>query len=209
MSRCVIVGSMKVDSKIQQYINDSFVIAADAGVKNLEDLNIKPDLIVGDFDSLGFVPEGDNVIKYPVKKDDTDMMLAVKEALKLGYDDIVIFGGCGGRIDHTLANINTMIFALKEGAKITMFDSDAEYYICGTEIVLPFKQGFNFSIFAVEGMTKVCIENAMYNGEEITIANDTTLGVSNSFVDKDVKVTVREGIALIVVTNEWFDFLLW
>jgi thiamine pyrophosphokinase len=193
---------MKVDSKIQQYINDSFVIAADAGVKNLEDLNIKPDLIVGDFDSLGFVPEGDNVIKYPVKKDDTDMMLAVKEALKLGYDDIVIFGGCGGRIDHTLANINTMIFALKEGAKITMFDSDAEYYICGTEIVLPFKQGFNFSIFAVEGMTKVCIENAMYNGEEITIANDTTLGVSNSFVDKDVKVTVREGIALIVVTNE-------
>ena len=83
-----------------------------------------------------------------------------------------------------------------------MFDSDAEYYICDTEIVLPFKQGFNFSIFAVEGMTKVCIENAMYNGEEITIANDTTLGVSNSFVDKDVKVTVREGIALIVVTNE-------
>ena len=202
MSRCVIVGSMKVDSKIKQYINDSFVIAADAGVKNLEDLNIKPDLIVGDFDSLGFAPEGDNVIKYPVKKDDTDMMLAVKEALKLGYDDIVIFGGCGGRIDHTLANINTMIFALKEGAKITMLDSDAEYYICDTEIVLPFKQGFNFSIFAVNGTTKVCIENAMYNGEEITIANDATLGVSNSFVDKDVKVTVREGIALIVVINE-------
>ena len=202
MSRCVIVGSMKVDSKIQQYVNDSFVIAADAGVKNLEDLNIKPDLIVGDFDSLGFVPEGDNVIKYPVKTDDTDMMLAVKEALKLGYDDIVIFGGCGGRIDHTLANINTMIFALKEGAKITMFDSDAEFYICDSEIVLPFKQGFNFSIFAVNDMTKVCVENAMYNGEEITITNDTTLGVSNSFVDKDVKVTVREGLALIVVTNE-------
>ena len=202
MSRCVIVGSMKVDSRIQEFIDDSFVIAADAGVKKLEALNISPDLIVGDFDSLGFVPEGENVIKYPVKKDDTDMMLAVKEAIDLGYDDIVIFGGCGGRVDHTLANINTMVYALKNGAKIIMVDENTEYYICDSKIVLPFKEGYGFSVFAVGDNAKVDIEGALYSGENITVANDTTLGVSNSFSNNDVSIKVNEGMVLIVVINE-------
>nr|MCR5430347.1 thiamine diphosphokinase [Eubacterium sp.] len=128
-SRCVIVGSMNVDSRIQDYLEDGFVIAADGGLLNLEKSNITPDLILGDFDSLGFEPEGENVIKYPVKKNDTDMMLAVKKAIDLGYKEIVIFGGCGGRLDHTLANINTMVYALEKGANISILDSQNDMYI--------------------------------------------------------------------------------
>ena len=202
MSRCVIVGSMQVDSRIKEFINDSFVIAADAGVRNLEALNIKPDLIVGDFDSLGFVPEGDNVIKYPVKKDDTDMMLAVKEAINLGYNDIMIFGGCEGRIDHTLANINTMVYRLKHGVSVSMIDEKSDFYVTDDELKIKCRDNYNLSLFALEKHAVIDIEGAVYSGKNIEISNDNTLGVSNSFEGQDVTINVKEGIVLVVLSLE-------
>lgn len=201
-NRCVIVGSMDVDSRILDYKDDCFFIAADGGLKSLEEFGIKPDLVLGDFDSLGFIPNGDNVIQYPVKKNDTDMMLAVKEAITRGMTEIIIFGGCGGRADHTLANLSTMIYALKKGAKISMIDSDAEYYICSDEMILPLKEDYGFSVFAVGDSAKVDIDGALYSGENITVANDTTLGVSNAFTDRDVKIKVNKGIVMVVTTKE-------
>ena len=201
-NRCVIVGSMNVDSKIQDYLEDSFVIAADGGLLNLEKSNITPDLILGDFDSLGFEPEGENVIKYPVKKNDTDMMLAVKKAIDLGYKEIVIFGGCGGRLDHTLANINTMVYALEKGANISILDSQNDMYITDDALRLSRRDKDNISLFAIEEKAVVDIEGAKYSGKNIVISNNTTLGVSNSFADDEVKISVVEGMILVVVSNE-------
>ena len=201
-NRCVIVGSMNVDSRIQDYLEDSFVIAADGGLLNLEKSNITPDLILGDFDSLGFEPEGENVIKYPVKKNDTDMMLAVKKAIDLGYKEIVIFGGCGGRLDHTLANINTMIYALEKGANISILDSQNDMFITDDALRLSRRDKDNISLFAIEEKAVVDIEGAKYCGGNIVISNNTTLGVSNSFADDEVKISVVEGTILVIVSNE-------
>lgn len=201
-NRCVIVGSMNVDSRIQDYLEDSFVIAADGGLLNLERSNITPDLILGDFDSLGFEPEGENVIKYPVKKNDTDMMLAVKKAIDLGYKEIVIFGGCGGRLDHTLANINTMVYALEKGANISILDSQNDMYITDDALRLSRRDKDNISLFAIEEKAVVDIEGAKYSGKNIVISNNTTLGVSNSFADDEVKISVVEGTILVIVSNE-------
>ncbi len=201
-NRCVIVGSMNVDSRIQDYLEDSFVIAADGGLLNLEKSNITPDLILGDFDSLGFEPEGENVIKYPVKKNDTDMMLAVKKAIDLGYKEIVIFGGCGGRLDHTLANINTMVYALEKGANISILDSQNDMYITDDALRLSRRDKDNISLFAIEEKAVVDIEGAKYSGKNIVISNNTTLGVSNSFADDEVKISVVEGTILVIVSNE-------
>lgn len=201
-NRCVIVGSMNVDSRIQDYLEDSFVIAADGGLLNLEKSNITPDLILGDFDSLGFEPEGENVIKYPVKKNDTDMMLAVKKAIDLGYKEIVIFGGCGGRLDHTLANINTMVYALEKGANISILDSQNDMYITDDALRLSCRDKDNISLFAIEEKAVVDIEGAKYSGKNIVISNNTTLGVSNSFADDEVKISVVEGTILVIVSNE-------
>ncbi|MCR5430886.1 MAG: thiamine diphosphokinase [Eubacterium sp.] len=200
--RCIIVGSMDVDSRIQDYLNDSFLIAADGGLLNVEKNNITPDLIIGDFDSLGFEPTGDNVIKHPVKKDDTDMMLAVKKAIDLGYQEIVIFGGCGGRLDHTLANINTMVYALEKGANISILDSENDMYITDSAIKVSRSYKDNFSLFAIEEKAIVDIEGAEYSGSEIVISNDTTLGVSNSFAEDEVRINVVDGTVLIVVSDE-------
>lgn len=201
-NRCVIVGSMNVDSRIHDYLEDSFVIAADGGLLNLEKSNITPDLILGDFDSLGFEPEGENVIKYPVKKNDTDMMLAVKKAIDLGYKEIVIFGGCGGRLDHTLANINTMVYALEKGANISILDSQNDMYITDDALRLSRRDKDNISLFAIEEKAVVDIEGAKYSGKNIVISNNTTLGVSNSFADDEVKISVVEGTILVIVSNE-------
>ncbi len=168
-NRCVIVGSMDVDSRIQDYLEDSFVIAADGGLLNLEKYSITPDLILGDFDSLGFEPEGENVIKHPVRKDDTDMMLAVKKAIELGYNEIVIFGGCGGRLDHTLANVNTMVYAMEKDVKISILDSENDLYITDNDIKLSHRDKNNFSLFSINKKAVVDIEGAEYSGSGIVI----------------------------------------
>ncbi len=201
-SRCIIIGSMDVDTRIQDYLDDSFFIAADGGLKNMEKNNITADLIIGDFDSLGFEPAGENVIKHPVKKDDTDMMLAVKKAIELGYQEIIIFGGCGGRLDHTLANINTMVYALEKGVSISILDSENDLYISDDVIKLSHRDKDNFSLFSVEENAYVDIEGAKYSGKNIVISNNTTLGVSNSFADDEVKISVVEGTILVIVSNE-------
>ncbi len=201
-SRCIIVGSMDLDPRIQDYLEDSFVIAADGGLLNLEKNSITSDLIVGDFDSLGFEPVGENVIKHPVKKDDTDMMLAVKKAIDLDYKDIIIFGGCGGRLDHTLANINTMVYAQEKGINISLLDSDNDMYITGDFIKLSHRDKDNFSLFAIEKNAVADIEGAEYSGSGIVISNNTTLGVSNSFEDDEIRINVIDGTVLIVLSKE-------
>ena len=116
---CYLFGAMDPENVFFAANKDQFVIAADGGLRHLEDRGIVPDCIVGDFDSLGRVPAGDNIIQHPVEKDDTDMMLAVKTGLSLGCRTFVLYGGLGGRIDHAYANYQTLCYLAerKSGAK--------------------------------------------------------------------------------------------
>ena len=95
-----------------------YIIAADAGCRHLERLGARPDLIVGDFDSLGRIPSFPNVEVCPVEKDDTDSMIALRHAVTLGCRRILLFGALGGRrLDHTLANIQALAWARAQGAE--------------------------------------------------------------------------------------------
>ena len=82
-----------------------FVIAVDAGFAYLEELGVKPDMAVGDFDSLGYIPKCRRVSRFPVKKDKSDMELALEKAVAWDYDDLVVYAALGGRLDHTIANL--------------------------------------------------------------------------------------------------------
>ena len=104
MKLCCIVGAGPSELYIE---NGAFVIAADAGIEKLNKAGIVPDLIIGDFDSLGARPSGENVRIFPVEKDDTDTMLCLKHAIGQGANDVTILGGIGGRLDHTFANIQS------------------------------------------------------------------------------------------------------
>ena len=122
---CYIVGACPPGALCLAPGRPSLVIAADQGLRHLEAAGIAPDLIVGDFDSLGTVPQGANVIRHPVEKDDTDMMLAVKTGLERGCRTFVLYGGLGGRLDHTYANFQTLTYLARRGAVGYLVGEDA------------------------------------------------------------------------------------
>ena len=117
MKKCYIVGAADFAPARFRPGPDDLVIAADAGCLHLERLGLRPDIILGDFDSLGRVPDFPDVEVSPVRKDDTDSMLAARRAIERGCDTLLFFGCLGGkRLDHTIANIQTIAWAASEGA---------------------------------------------------------------------------------------------
>jgi len=183
-----------------------FVIAADAGYKALQEVNIKPDLVVGDFDSLGHVPAGENIVRHPVMKDDTDMMLAVKLGLERGFTRFHIYGGMGGRTDHTIANIQTLAYIANRGASAFLYGDG--------EIITVIKNGFisfsagsegTVSAFAMGGKAEgVCESGLLYGLENAELTPDFPLGVSNEFTGEAAEISVRNGLLLVAWTDKAF-----
>lgn len=178
----------------------AYVIAADAGLEHLDRAGIVPDLIVGDFDSLGKVPEGSNIIEHAPEKDDTDMMLAVKEALARGADTIIIYGGLGGRLDHVFANMQTLAFIANQGAR---------GYLVGCGIVCTAIKNGTISFDAdMRGVVSVfCLGDTArgvdlvglkYPLSDHTMTCDMPLGVSNEFMGVPSLVSVRDGILAVM-----------
>ena len=114
---CVIVGAGELEDAVIRRREGDLVIAADGGLKYLERAGIAPDIALGDFDSLGYRPNLPEVIYHPPEKDDTDTMLAVREGFARGFDTFVIYAGLGGRLDHTVANLQTLAFIAENGGR--------------------------------------------------------------------------------------------
>lgn len=94
MGCCVIFCAAEFDAPARPLEKDDYILAADGGLKHTRKLGIEPNEIIGDFDSLGFTPPGAEV--FPVEKDDTDAMLAVRRGLELGYREFVLYGSLDG-----------------------------------------------------------------------------------------------------------------
>lgn len=197
---CYIVGAGDNAGTNFTKKTNEYVIAADGGLEKLNELGIEPDIIMGDFDSLGYIPQGDNVLRHKVEKDDTDMMLAVKKAMELKYNFIEIFGGTGGRIDHTIANIQTMLYASRRGVKIKMTDSRNIYFvITNASITLPSREQGDLSVFALGGeAVNVNIIGAKYVAQGVHLTPDNPTAVSNSYIGDSVKISVEDGSLLII-----------
>ena len=198
---CYIVGAGDNSGTNFLKTENDYVIAADGGLSVLEKKHIMPDLIMGDFDSLGYVPAGNHVIRHEVMKNDTDMMLAVKKALDMGYKNIKLYGATGGRGDHTISNIQAMLFASRNGASIEMIDSVNRYRVITDEkISINGKCKNVFSVFAIGGAAhKVSITDAMYPLHDFELLPDNPTGTSNVFVGKEVEISVERGSLLIIM----------
>lgn len=177
-----------------------YVIAADAGLKHLQEIGVQADLVLGDFDSLGGMPEHPNVIKHPAVKDETDMFLAVKKGLSMGYKKFVLLGGLGNRVDHSMANIQIIIYLARRGAR---------GYLVGGKIITtsitndtiafsPDAKGI-ISVFSQsERALGVNIGGLKYQLENATLTNDMPIGVSNEFIGKRATISVENGTLLIL-----------
>lgn len=200
---CYIVGAYNFREDICPDEND-YVIAADGGYRALSDKGIVPDAVMGDFDSLGYIPQHSNIIRHPSEKDDTDMALALDCGYKLGYRNFLIFGGTGGRLDHTLANLQTLLgfrrkgcecYLIGEGSIITAIENE-KISFSGNE------KGY-VSLFAADGQAEnVTITNLKYPLKNATLYPDIALAVSNEFIEK--KATVSSTGALFILWYEEF-----
>ena len=199
MGKCIIFCAAGFDGLAQPIEQGDYVLAADGGLRHLQALSIKPDGILGDFDSLGYVPEGAAV--FPVEKDDTDAMLAVRHGLEKGFREFVIYGGLDGqRLDHTIANYQTLHF---------LTQNDARGYLVGKDYIVTAirNDSIRFSE-AAEGILSlfclgadahgVCIQGLQYPLENGVLTSDFPLGVSNHFTGKPAEISVADGSLLIM-----------
>ncbi len=206
---CYIFGALDCSVTDFRPQENDLIIAADGGYSTLTKLNIKPNLVVGDFDSLGSVPENENIIKHPVKKDDTDTMLAVKIGLEKGYKTFIIYGAIGGRLDHTIATIQTATYVAENGGIAYIYDDKHTVTaIKNSAIKFPKNTKGYISIFALSGLCKgVTIKGLLYELDNAEISPDFPLGVSNEFLEKESEISVTDGILTIVFEGKPSDIV--
>ncbi len=198
MARCIIFCAGEFDGFLLPGEEGDYIIAADGGLSHVNRLGIKPDEILGDFDSLGYAPEGAAV--FPVEKDDTDAMLAVRRGLSLGYKEFILYGSLDGpRLDHTLANLQTLSFLAANGAVgylvgnrniATALQDECASFPKNAEGVV--------SLFCLGADARVSINGLKYELEDGTLTSAFPLGVSNHFVGKPAQITASGGDLILI-----------
>lgn len=184
---------------------NDYVIAADGGWLACQKARIQPDLLLGDFDSLQDVPEFPHVERVPVEKDDTDMMLAIKRGLALGHKEFHMYGGMGGsRTDHTIANLQSLLYLANRGAQGWLYgDGEAYTAIRDAGVTFPARERGILSVFCLGANAQgVTIRGGQYEVENSVLSADFPLGVSNHFVGQEIRVSVGRGSLLIGICEE-------
>lgn len=201
---CYIFGAGEFSPCEITLSDDDLVIAADGGYDHLINMGLRADIALGDFDSVtSYEIWEDNICEkftYPPEKDDTDMMLAIKLGLSKGYKNFAIYGGLGGRLDHTLANIQALSFIACEGAQAVLYH---EHYaltaIKDSSFTLPKDTSGYISIFSLSDKSEnVTIKGLKYQVEGTVLTNNFPLGVSNEAIGKKGIISVENGTLLIL-----------
>ena len=203
--KCILIGAGDLTVGAIRRSEEDYVIALDGGLSYCSFLEVEPDLIIGDFDSVTekerealeelekTIP--DRVIRLKPEKDDTDMLYAIKYALEAGYREFRLYGATGGRFDHTLANIQCLLYLKNHGAKGYLMDGNGMVMVLQNEAVhfQPDLEGY-LSLFALVKEAKgVTIRGMKYELENAVITNDFPIGISNEFIGKAAEISVEDG----------------
>ena len=204
MERCVIVGGADINNYAfirEKLCADDYVIFCDSGLKHLENLQVQPSLIVGDFDSHENPHLDVETIVLPCEKDDTDTVFAVKEAIKRGFDDFLLIGVIGARLDHTLGNVSILLYLDSLGKKGCIIDDYSEMVIVSNKPVSISDQYSFFSLLNLTGCAKgITISGAKYPLVDGEISCEYQYGVSNEVLPGHTAVvSVKEGKLLLIM----------
>ncbi len=200
--RCFIVGGGDFCPELFAPKKDDLIIAADAGYKALESIGIIPDTVVGDFDSLGYTPKHNDVIEHSPIKDDTDTMLAVEIGIENGCNEFHIFGATGGRIAHTLGNLQVLKNIADQGMSGYIFDRNAVITVASGKM-LSFVNASGYLSLIPFGCDKatVTLNGFKYELEHGEIPCNRPLGISNEFAGSKSDISVHSGTVVAVWEN--------
>ena len=201
---CYVVGAGENFGLDFQPATGDLVIAADAGLRYLEEQGIRADLVIGDFDTLKYIPGHSNTIALNAEKDDTDTLAAVREGIRAGYTSFHIYCGTGGRIDHTMANLQVLAYLSANNMRGFLFDNGTVITeitngsLCFGKILCGYVSVFSCSEKA-EGVTLCGLK---YELNHATLTNTFPVGVSNEFIGRESSISVGSGTLFIVFPKE-------
>ncbi len=200
MSVCYIIGAGEFYGELSPERGD-LVIAADGGYDTLLSLGIKPNLVLGDMDSVDADVKNEERLVFPVRKDETDSFLAYREGARRGYTEFMLYGCTGGREDHTFANYALLVYARERGHRMTLVGRSSDTFAMINESVTISGESLShLSLFAFGGEARgVSISGAEYEAENITLTPSYPLGVSNRFASSPVEIEVSDGALIIMI----------
>lgn len=214
MQRCILIGAGDCNVQKIETKPEDFVIAVDGGYDTCRKYDIVPDLIVGDFDSAqeSDMPQiaeiakiaPDHVVVLPTEKDDTDMLAAIRIGLLEGCQEFRIYGGMGGRLEHTLANLQCLIYLKQCSAVGYLMDDKTTAFVMQNETVWFKPEGKGFlSLFSLgEKASGVTIRNLKYEMQDGEMTNSFPIGISNEFIGKRSSVTVEQGMLAVILSEK-------
>ncbi len=205
---CWICGAGEFTPRLLRPAPGDLIVAADGGLSPLSERGIVPSFCLGDFDSLGYCPRGEHVAAYPPEKDDTDMLLAVKYGLSKGCKTFFLYGALGGRLSHTLANLQVLYYLRTEGCHGFLIGPDSIAAVVGEETaVFDESCAGMLSVLAYGGAAEgVTIWGLKYEAEDVALTSAYPIGVSNEFTGRRAAVSVRAGALVLIWEHADADF---
>lgn len=200
MKRCVIIAGSPQFHPVPTGPDD-FVIACDRGWNHAKASGMKVDLLLGDMDSIQGEPGPElPKIRMPREKDDTDTMAAIRHGLTLGYREFLLLGALGGRLDHTMANLQAAAFLSRQGARCILLDEETTaMLLTDGSIHLPRRQGYALSLFSfTETCLGVSASGVRYPLHNATLTNTMPVGVSNEWSGEEARISVEQGTLMIL-----------
>lgn len=201
--KCIIIGAGNFQNEVIIKEKDDFLICADAGYSYIKDTDLKVDLLVGDFDSLNDIPTNINIYKLPKEKDETDLYVAIDEGIKQGYTEFLIYGSLGGRIEHSIANIQILSKLAIQKIKAKLIDQNTivEVLTEGTYIYDPELNGY-LSLFSLSEKSLISLKNLKYELDKKELTHLFPLGIDNEFIGLVSTIYIHQGLVLSIISKK-------
>ena len=195
---CYIVGAGDFTARDFHPAKGDLVIAADGGADSLAAHGLRPHLLIGDMDSVIAAPNVPR-IKFPKIKNDTDLSLAIKVGIKIGYRSFHLYGIGGGRPDHFYANLQLMAMFSAMGLALHAVLPECDIWsVTNGTLLVPSHVGQTVSVFCPDGLAKgVTMSGLFYPLQDAVLSARFPLGVSNEAVSKQIKISVRQGTLIV------------
>lgn len=207
---CILLCAGDLNLSQIEAAQQDYVIAVDGGILYADFLGLEPQLVVGDFDSIdekgeqllagieGEHPE--KVVRLKTQKDDTDTLAALKEGLKRGYRKFRLYAAMGGRLEHTIANLQTLLYLKEQGAQGYLMDAECMVFLIQEEISFQQEMEGYLSLFAMNGKAEgVTIRGMKYLLQDAVLTESFPVGISNEFTNEQAVVSVHKGTLLAIV----------
>ncbi len=179
-------------------IEESLVVAADGGFRLVEDRPVQ--VVIGDFDTLGYIPDSVLTVSHPVDKDKTDGELALDYVNNIGGEAVTIYGASGGHTDHVLGNVNLLAYANKIGLQAKIKNRNEEIYFVSASFKKNVDVGDVVSVIPFGGKVSFLKSQGLYyNLNDVTVEPYSSLGLSNKAVANEISIEVEEGNCLVIV----------